>query len=52
MTGAEYVVLFVCVTIMGFGIPGPGDASLLAAGTLVGEGRLSVAIVLVVSAAA
>jgi membrane protein DedA with SNARE-associated domain len=49
MTGAEYVVLFVCVTIMEFGIPGPGDASLLAAGTLAGEGRLNVGIVFVVS---
>jgi membrane protein DedA with SNARE-associated domain len=52
MTGAEYVVLSVCVTIMGFGIPGPGDASLLAAGTPAGEGRLNVGIVLVVSAVA
>ena len=50
MTGAEYVVLFVCVTIMEFGIPGPGDASFLAAGTLAGEGRLNVGIVFVVSA--
>ena len=38
--------------IMGFGIPGPGDASLLAAGTLAGKGRLSVSVVLAVSGAA
>ncbi len=31
---------------MGAGIPGPGDASLIAAGTLAGEGRLNVGIVL------
>ena len=36
----------------GAGLPGPGDASLIAAGTLAGEGRLNVAIVLAVSAAA
>ena len=52
MSAAEYVVLFACVAIMGFGIPGPGDASLLAVGTLAGEGRLNVGIVLVVSAVA
>jgi membrane protein DedA with SNARE-associated domain len=43
---SEYVVLFVCVTIMGAGLPGPGDASLIAAGTLAGEGKLNVWIVL------
>jgi len=35
---SEYLVLFVLVAIMGAGLPGPGDASLIAAGTLAGEG--------------
>ena len=39
---SEYVVLFVLVAIMGAGLPGPGDASLIAAGTLAGEGKLNV----------
>jgi membrane protein DedA with SNARE-associated domain len=43
---SEYILLFVFVAIMGAGIPGPGDASLIAAGTLAGEGRLNVAVVL------
>jgi membrane protein DedA with SNARE-associated domain len=38
----EYIVMFVLVVTMGVGLPGPGDASLLAAGTLAGEGRLNV----------
>ena len=46
MSLAEYIIMFVFVTIMGFGLPGPGDASLIAAGTLAGEGRLNVWIVL------
>jgi len=45
----EYVVLFVLVAILGAGLPGPGDAALIAAGTLAGEGRLNVWIVLAVS---
>jgi membrane protein DedA with SNARE-associated domain len=45
MTLAEYVILFVFVAIMGAGLPGPGDASLIAAGTLAGEGQLNVGIV-------
>jgi membrane protein DedA with SNARE-associated domain len=49
---AEYIVLFVLVATMGAGLPGPGDASLIAAGTLAGEGRLNVGIVLAVSVAA
>jgi membrane protein DedA with SNARE-associated domain len=32
MSLSEYVVLFVLVAIMGAGLPGPGDASLIAAG--------------------
>jgi membrane protein DedA with SNARE-associated domain len=38
--------MFVLVTIMGAGIPGPGDASLIAAGALAGEGKLTIWIVL------
>ena len=36
------------VLILGAGLPGPGDASLIAAGTLAGEGRLNVWAVLVI----
>jgi hypothetical protein len=36
----EYVILFVLVVTTGAGIPGPGDASMIAAGTLAGEGLL------------
>jgi len=46
MSLAEYAVMFVLVTIMGAGIPGPGDASLIAAGALAGEGKLNIWIVL------
>lgn len=46
---AEYVLLFLLVMISGFGIPGPGDASLIAVGTLAGEDKLNVWIVLGVS---
>ena len=46
MSLAEYIVMFVLVAIMGAGLPGPGDASLIAAGTLAGEGRLNLWVVL------
>ncbi len=46
MNLAEYTVLFALVAIMGAGLPGPGDAALIAAGTLAGEGRASLGIVL------
>jgi membrane protein DedA with SNARE-associated domain len=46
MNLSEYAVMFVLVAIMGAGIPGPGDASLIAAGALAGEGRLNIWIVL------
>ena len=49
MNEFEYVILFVLVAILGAGLPGPGDAALIAAGTLAGEGRLNVWIVLAVS---
>jgi membrane protein DedA with SNARE-associated domain len=43
---SEYAIMFVLVMIMGAGIPGPGDASLIAAGALAGEGKLNIWIVL------
>ena len=46
---AEYAIMFALVAIMGAGLPGPGDASLIASGTLAGEGRLNVWIVLAVA---
>jgi membrane protein DedA with SNARE-associated domain len=46
MSLSEYIIMFVCVTTMGFGVPALGDASLIAAGTLAGEGRLNLWIVL------
>ena len=49
MTLSEYIVLFVLVAIMGAGIPGPGDAALIAAGCLAGEGKLNVWVVLAVA---
>jgi membrane protein DedA with SNARE-associated domain len=52
MSLAEYAVMFVLVAIMGAGIPGPGDASLIAAGALAGEGKLSIWIVLATAAVA
>ena len=48
MSVSEYVVLFALVVILGAGLPGPGDAALIAAGTLAGEGRLNVWVVLAV----
>ncbi len=48
----DYIGLFVLVAIMGAGIPGPGDAALIAAGTLAGQGHLSLTLVLVVAAVA
>ena len=41
MTLVEYIVLFVLVATTGAGLPGPGDASLIAAGTLAEQGRFS-----------
>jgi membrane-associated protein len=43
---AEYIVLFVLVVTMGAGLPALGDASLIAAGALAGEGHLNIGIVL------
>jgi membrane protein DedA with SNARE-associated domain len=49
---SEYFVLFVLVAILGAGLPGPGDAALIAAGTLAGEGKLNIWIVLATAMAA
>jgi len=49
---SEYLVLFVLVAILGAGLPGPGDAALIAAGTLAGEGKLNIWIVLATAMAA
>ncbi len=46
MSSYEYIVLFALVVTMGVGLPVLGDASLIAAGTLAGEGRLNVGVVL------
>ena len=35
---AEYIILFVLVVSMGAGIPGRGDAAMITAGMLAGEG--------------
>jgi membrane protein DedA with SNARE-associated domain len=35
---AEYIIFFVLVVSTGAGVPGPGDAAMIAAGTLAGEG--------------
>jgi len=43
---SEYLLLFVFVVILGAGLPGLGDAALIAAGTLAGEGKLNVGVVL------
>ena len=52
MNLSEYLILFVFVAILGAGLPGPGDASLIAAGTLAGEGHLNIWIVLATAMAA
>jgi membrane protein DedA with SNARE-associated domain len=48
---AEYIIFFVLVVSTGAGVPGPGDAAMIAAGTLSGEGRLNIGVVLVISIA-
>jgi membrane protein DedA with SNARE-associated domain len=52
MSLPEYIVLFVLVVTMGAGLPALGDASLIAAGTLAGEGRLNIGAVLATAMAA
>jgi membrane protein DedA with SNARE-associated domain len=47
----EYILLFVLVVTTGAGIPGLGDAAMIAAGTLAGEGRLNIGVVVVTSIA-
>ena len=39
MSLAEYIIFLVLVMSTGAGVPGPGDAAMIAAGTLAGEGR-------------
>ena len=51
MSLAEYIIFFVLVVSTGAGMPGPGDAAMIAAGTLAGEGRLNIGVVLVISIA-
>ena len=46
---AEYIISFLLVVTTGAGIPGPGDAAMIAAGTLAGEGRLNIGVVVVTS---
>ncbi len=46
---AEYIIFFVLVMSTGAGVPGPGDAAMIAAGTLAGEGGLNIGVVLVTS---
>jgi membrane protein DedA with SNARE-associated domain len=48
----EYIILFLLVVTMGVGLPVLGDASLIAAGTLAGEGRLNIGVVLATAMAA
>ena len=52
MSVSEYAIMFVLVLIMGAGLPGPGDASLIAAGALAGDGKLNIWIVLAVAGVA
>ena len=48
---AEYIIFFALVVSTGAGIPGPGDAAMITAGTLAGEGRLNIGVVVVTSLA-
>jgi membrane protein DedA with SNARE-associated domain len=48
---AEYIIFFVLVVSTGAGVPVLGDAAMIAAGTLAGEGRLNIGVVLVLSIA-
>ena len=45
----EYIGLFILVVTMGVGVPALGDAALIAAATLAGEGRLHVGIVIAIA---
>ena len=49
---SEYAIMFVCVAIMGAGIPGLGDATLIAAGALAGDGKLNIWVVLITAGVA
>lgn len=51
MNLTQYIILFLLVVSTGAGIPGPGDTAMIAAGTLAGEGRLRIGVVVVTSIA-
>jgi membrane protein DedA with SNARE-associated domain len=51
MSLAEYIIFFVLVVSTGAGVPVLGDAAMITAGTLAGEGRLNIGLVLVLSIA-
>ena len=50
MDVTEYIILFLLVVSAGAGIPVLGDSAMIAAGTLAGEGRLKIGVVVLVSA--
>jgi len=49
MNLTEYIILFLLVVSAGAGIPVLGDAAMIAAGTLAGEGRLNIGVVVLTS---
>jgi membrane protein DedA with SNARE-associated domain len=51
MNLTEYIIFFLLVVSAGAGIPALGDTAMIAAGTLAGEGRLKIGVVVVISIA-
>lgn len=49
MEATEYAILGVLAAVGGVGVPGPGDAALIAAALAAADGQLSIAVVLVVA---
>lgn len=49
MNLTEYIILFLLVVSAGAGIPVLGDTAMIAAGTLAGEGRLNIGVVVLTS---
>ncbi|HEY2053169.1 MAG TPA: hypothetical protein VGH14_04450 [Solirubrobacterales bacterium] len=49
MEAAEYAILLVLAAVGGVGIPGLGDAALIAAALAAADGQLSIAVVLIVA---
>lgn len=47
MEATEYAILWILAAVGGVGIPGPGDAALVAAALAAADGQLSIAVVLV-----